>query len=311
MKFQIYVSNYFSKFYLPFLLYREIIKNILTENKDNIVEIIEDFNSINNDENTTVIMNIYSIYYTPEYNILEIIKKSKSKIILINTEFYEHHNVNTLMNIINNEELPFYIFEYNIINYKYFENNYKNIKIYYIPLIYNKYLENYYNNSINNKISWNNKDIDIFFYGRLNDRRKNIIDILKKKYNVFIISASSGENENKTICQYIERSKIVLNILYDDCNMIFDYYRNSFLIANKILLVTEYPKIFDFNIEKSIVDIENNLILANYEDIITIIDNYLNNYNENDINNILEKQYNWFKKHDMKDYLLNFLINNF
>jgi hypothetical protein len=310
MKVQIYISNEFSKYYMPFLLYREVLKNTIQDNIFNDVEYIYNINDFYNNNNTLIIMNLYCLNYTQGVDVFDILEKSNSKVILINTEYYEHHNVKNIINKISNKDLKFFIFEYNIINYKYYKENYKNINIKFIPLLYNSYLEYYYNLNVNNKIIYN-KNIDIFFYGRLNERRENLLNILKKKYNVMIITNSSGEEMNQKICEMIKKSKIILNILYEDVNHIFDYYRNSFIISNKGLLISEYPNNIDFTLEPNLIDIENNLIVPKYENIIDTIDNYLSNYNNLEINKIIEKQYEWFKKNNQKEYIIDFFNNNF
>lgn len=55
---------------------------------------------------------------------------------------------------------------------------------------------------------YNYKDIDILFYGSLNKHRTDLLDILKKKYNVKILT------DCYNLDQYILRSKILLNIHY-------------------------------------------------------------------------------------------------
>jgi hypothetical protein len=54
------------------------------------------------------------------------------------------------------------------------------------------------------------KDIDILFYGAMNEHRANILNELKKKYKVVILNCW----DSKTIDNYILRSKILLNIHY-------------------------------------------------------------------------------------------------
>jgi hypothetical protein len=311
MKLQIYISDLFSKHYLPFMLYRNCICNILKNN--NILENIDfiyDINHIDNNENNIILMNFYCILYTVNYDVYEILKNNKSKVILINTEFYQYFNIQKYINNIYNDKLDYYIFEYNIINYRYFNEKYPNLKLYFIPQIYNNYLETYYLNQIENieqinKNENNIKDIDIFFYGKMNDRRSNILDILKQKYNIVIISYRSDEIVNKEICNVIKRSKIVLNILHDDYNSIFDYYRNSFLVSNKVLLISEKPQNIDTNLEIYLRDIDSNLIIPEYNKMIETVEYYLNNYNEEFINNLIDKQYKWFKKYNLKDLIIN------
>jgi hypothetical protein len=60
------------------------------------------------------------------------------------------------------------------------------------------------------------KDIDILFYGSINEHRSNILSKLKEKYNVSIIRTWDGN----ILDSYISRSKILLNIhYYYECSM--------------------------------------------------------------------------------------------
>ena len=59
------------------------------------------------------------------------------------------------------------------------------------------------------------KDIDILFYGSINEHRRAVLDELKKKYKVVILNSFDGN----VIDNYIMRSKVLLNIHY--------YYESS------------------------------------------------------------------------------------
>ena len=59
------------------------------------------------------------------------------------------------------------------------------------------------------------KDIDILFYGSMNEHRANILNELKKKYKVTIIQTWDG----RVLDSYIMRSKVLLNLHY--------YYESS------------------------------------------------------------------------------------
>lgn len=59
------------------------------------------------------------------------------------------------------------------------------------------------------------KDIDILFYGSINEHRRIVLDELKKKYKVVILNSWDGN----VIDNYIMRSKVLLNIHY--------YYESS------------------------------------------------------------------------------------
>lgn len=59
------------------------------------------------------------------------------------------------------------------------------------------------------------KDIDILFYGSMNEHRAKILNELKKKYKVAIIQTWDG----RVLDSYIMRSKVLLNLHY--------YYESS------------------------------------------------------------------------------------
>lgn len=79
------------------------------------------------------------------------------------------------------------------------------------------------------------KDIDILFYGDMNERRKRILDALMEKgLNVVILSNTFG-NE---LDHFISRSKIVLNIHYHDV-AIWEILRCIYLMHNNVAIVSE------------------------------------------------------------------------
>ena len=55
-----------------------------------------------------------------------------------------------------------------------------------------------------------NKDIDILFYGSINEHRKELLNNLKTRYNVVICNGKHGDE----LDPFIIRSKILLNIHY-------------------------------------------------------------------------------------------------
>ena len=295
---QFYISDSFCNNFLPFFLYRNCLKKFFEKKYE--FELIYDLKDIKQNINNIFISNIYCI----NINTLNYIKNIENKIILINTEYYNNLNVINILIEINKYNLNIYVFEYNILNIEYYKKNLFNLKYYFIPLSYNIFLEEYYNSNIN-KINFHNKDIDILFIGTVNDRRKNILNTLQNKYKVHIIESYTGYEENKNICRFIERSKIVVNILYYYNNIIFDYYRNSFLLANKVLLISEKYNSFNYEIEKDLQNLEKVLIMSEYENLVSIIDKYVN-INEEEYYNIVNNQYNNFKQYDMEKYFIQF-----
>jgi hypothetical protein len=299
MNIQYYISDNFCKFYLPFLLYRGCLTKVIKEVYNNIIEYIYDFQLLQNNANTIIICNINSI----NYEILKTLGTYDSKKILINTEYYENFNISKYFDFINNKP-NFYLLEYNILNINYIKNTNKNIDYHFIPLCYNSFLEDYYYSNIVKK-TYSEKDIDILFLGKLNRRRKNIINYFNKKYNV-MIKYDFEDNSNTELCNLIERSKIVLNVIYYNNNIIFDYYRNSFILSTRTLLITEKSSSKDYNIEDGLLELENNIINVEYEKIIETVNNYMKNLSEEKYNKLIDTQYNAFKNYRMDSKITNF-----
>ena len=299
MNIQFYISDEFTKFYLPFQLYRECLTKVIKEVFNYSIELIYDFKLLENNTDTIIICNITSI----NDELLDILEKYNSKKIIINTEYYENFNISKYFDFINNKP-NFYLFEYNILNINYIKNTNKNIDYHFIPLCYDSFLEDYYNSRIVKK-NYNEKDIDILFFGSINKRREKILNSLKRKYKLAIYKKYSN-NSNTELCNLIERSKIVLNIMYYDNNIIFDYYRNSFILSTRTLLITEKSSSKDYIIEDGLLELENNVINVEYDKIIETVDYYLKNSSEEEYNKLIDTQYNAFKNYKMDDKITTF-----
>ena len=299
MKIQYYISDDFCKFYLPFSLYRGCLTKVIKEVYNISIEYIYDFQSLQNNTDTIIICNIYSI----NDNLLNILSTYDSKKILINTEYYENLNVSKYFDFINNKP-NFYVFEYNILNINYLKNTNKNIDYQFIPLCYSSFLEDYYNSRIVKK-TFIEKDIDILFLGKLNRRRKNIINPLTQKYKI-VTKYNFDDKGNTELCNLIERSKIVLNVLFYKSNIIFDYYRNSFILSTRTLLITEKSTSKDYNVEDGLLELENNIINVEYDKIIETVNNYMNNMTEEKYNKLVDTQHNAFKNYKIDDKITNF-----
>ena len=299
MNIQFYISDEFTKFYLPFQLYRECLTKVIKEVYNISIELIYDFKLLQNNTDTIIICNITSI----NDELLDILEKYNSKKIIINTEYYENFNISKYFDFINNKP-NFYLFEYNILNINYIKNTNKNIDYHFIPLCYDSFLEDYYNSRIVKK-NYNEKDIDILFFGSINKRREKILNSLKRKYKLAIYKKYSN-NSNTELCNLIERSKIVLNIMYYDNNIIFDYYRNSFILSTRTLLITEKSSSKDYIIEDGLLELENNVINVEYDKIIETVDYYLKNSSEEEYNKLIDTQYNAFKNYKMDDKITTF-----
>jgi len=278
--------------YLPLMLYSESLFEVFKKMEYN-VELLDNFNQINDFRNTLVIL----YFFEYEGNVQNYLEENNIKTIVINTEFYEHFGFNQKIERINEKKLDCTIFEYSVVNYKIIKEKYSNVKIFYAPLLYHKRLENIVPETID-------KDIDVLIFGAISPRRGSLIEKIDKKYNVMYFTHGVSNDE---LLKYIGRSKIVLNAHNHGYNFVFDYYRNSFLIANNVFFIYEYPYDIDYNIEKNLNGLQENLVVANYDNINDTIEYYLNNSEL--INSQLNKQNAWFKRFTLEDNIDQILSN--
>ena len=94
--------------------------------------------------------------------------------------------------------------------------------------------------------------------------------------------------------------------MYYDNNIIFDYYRNSFILSTRTLLITEKSSSKDYIIEDGLLELENNVINVEYDKIIETVDYYLKNSSEEEYNKLIDTQYNAFKNYKMDDKITTF-----
>lgn len=81
----------------------------------------------------------------------------------------------------------------------------------------------------------NNKDIDVLFYGSVSERRAKILqELAASGLGVVHLFGEYGARRD----QAISRSKVVLNMHNSD-NGVFEIVRVSYLLANKICVMTE------------------------------------------------------------------------
>jgi hypothetical protein len=82
----------------------------------------------------------------------------------------------------------------------------------------------------------NSYEYDIIFIGNINKRRENILNVLKKKYNVLLVQNIFNE-ELKKLCS---KSRICLNIHYYD-NAILERVRLNEMLDYGIKIISEKP----------------------------------------------------------------------
>lgn len=98
-----------------------------------------------------------------------------------------------------------------------------------------KYLELGYQNELSRIKVKSAQDIDVLFYGSINDRRAKILDALKSSgLNVHTSFGIYGKDRDELIA----RSKLVLNLHYYDSE-IFEVVRVFYLLSNSIPVVGE------------------------------------------------------------------------
>jgi len=188
------------------------------------------------------------------------------------------------------------------LNIELYDRTFSNKKYTFIPLLYNKFLEDVYK-PFKLNIPFHQRPFDILFIGNYgSDRRTHLLKKLNDKYNVKIMS---GVNSLDKYINLVEQSKLVLNIYAKESNRIFDYYRFAMLYSNKVLLVNESMKHVDVEIEPNLKELKDVMINIDYDKIYDEIGNYLNK-SEKEIEKITSDTYDIFKKNDMNDYLVDF-----
>lgn len=111
----------------------------------------------------------------------------------------------------------------------------KGINAKYLPLGYHQTLD---------KIPHNvPKDINMLFYGSINERRQKILNALRKSKNskLHIIYGIYGNDRDALIA----RSKIILNIHFYQTN-IFEAVRISYLLNNRCFIISEESSVYPY-----------------------------------------------------------------
>lgn len=153
--------------------------------------------------------------------------------IMYNTEIKDYIT-NIYIKKLNNAKAVINIYNYDLDEFKYQKQYNKNMI--YIPLTYHRSIENMYNVDL---INIDNQDIDVLFYGNLNERRNNTIKVLKQNgINVYVAQNYFPDNcFGKDKDELIERSKIVLltNYYYND----YDMVRATYLLSKKKCIICD------------------------------------------------------------------------
>jgi hypothetical protein len=299
MKIQIHLPD---PKYLPFFLYANSLKACIEKDINPDVEIIQALGKVNVKDPENIVF-VFLIHVTQDL----LIQANVGKVVMINTEQYTSPGFSARMNFVLSQATQkqnWSMLEYNPKNMKYYRQKYPNFPLFYLPLLYSEFLETYYNSLVPERIPYEEKDIDIFFSGSLNPRRIKLLNFLQTKYRVKIVDFRE-QLDHKELFQYMERSKLVLNVFYYDV-FAFDFYRNALLISNKIPLLSEFPRDVDLDIEPNLKGFGNSLLLEKYEFIPETIAKILK-HSGPEIINAVDIGYEWFKRNDMSMRLIEFL----
>ncbi len=200
----------------------------------------------------------------------------------ISVNYNKLHETNILKQIYDNAALLIDYCELNVnVTNQYYKHNFKIMNV---ParntIVDHNHKENYL--------------YDIIFIGSMNQRRKNILSKLNKKYKMLIVENIYGE-ELKRLCK---QSNICLNIHYYE-NAILERVRLNEMMEYGIKIISEKPCIQDMDICKyynsihfiEIIHDSNNS--NNLNELFNTIDHVKNNPNENhnlkELENIFEK----------------------
>lgn len=220
----------------------------------------EHFELINEDNNCFIFLLAFqSFYNSPNKN--KLLRMRKNKYILYQLE--QINNIDKYKKNINNDLEIFmknalYVLEYNMSNYN--NLNYEINKMFVgIPIIKNETILPV-------------KDIDILFYGNVNEYRRNILKKLSKDYNIKILENSFGDE----LRDYIIHSKIILNIHYYK-DALLELCRIHEAIPYKCKIISEIST-DDLKLCQDYEDFCVFVDFSNIEDVINKINEELENY---------------------------------
>jgi len=300
---KIFYDRIGDKRYLAFDLFIYPIGNILKNIYKNI-KFISDLNDLKSNENILLIMYLNDLgKYVKKYgfNI-----SSNVRIIFIHADFIYNHSSddqNEIINFVNKINYnKCFVWEYSSQNIFYYNKFYPNIKYQFLPLLYDKYIEDLYTSKLNRgKIPWEKKDIDVVFIGGDSPRRNSYYEEIKKRYKTCIIT---GNNNYSEIFNLLERGKIFVNLFAKESNKAFDYFRLALLYSNRVFVITETPAV-DFKIETNLSELKDVIITCETNNYLDKIETYIKLPSE-EIDKITLSVYEIFKKYTLEQSILDF-----
>ena len=210
---------------------------------------------------------IYCIYLIEDNILLK-----NNKYIIYQLEQNINNNISIHYNILNdNNKLKLYF------SNSRFNLDYSNVNITTLMKILDEtiiYLPIPISNTSN--ITNDKKEYDIVFIGYINNRRQDILDKIKTKYNLYIPENSIYD---KDLYNLYKKSKILINIHYYE-NAILEQARLNEALISGIRIISEKPHIDDIsscNKYENIIDFIE-IIDNSYDELFNRIDKILNNY---------------------------------
>lgn len=142
------------------------------------------------------------------------------------------------------------------------------------------------------------EDIDVLFYGSVNQRRQHIIDTLKA-HGVKTLAVFGKYGAERDVL--ISRAKIVLNVHFYQTK-IFEMVRISYLLANRCFVISEGG-----SDSKEETEFSQGLVFAEYHNLVKVCLDYLDRPSER--KQIAEKGFQLIVQHPQKGYLMDALKN--
>ena len=288
-----------------------LIANNFKNKFDNKIDInVIETNSLNVSQLSTSKENGHYIFFFGLHYYLKVVPKFYfSKYLIQNKYFvYQTKAIWRIVDFVNYIDKYYYevlsnaykVYEFCDLNnylYKDFEKSkYEIIK----PFVYNNYI---------NELE--KKEIDILFYGHLNERRVKIINKIKTEFKDRFTIKIIKPNDNiygEDLVSFIQQSKIVLNIHTRIDDNLETMRLNEVISHSNALIISEKPidkeDIFIYQTRPNIIFIEQ--ILDNFENIdvfINTIENSLESYEDDEKERNVQTDDFFFQKISTTDFI--------